>query len=274
MELHEERSDYEVGEYGLAVGTSIAFEELTAPENKKKVSKFNSLWVNIDTIIRNVHGALRPELRNAETIADYTMQDLEALPSAVDEALPKSDVVIYRSSAKLVVALVPKATVKIPKTDKQLEYIKLVNKVVGILQDKGIVINVLERKQFVGYGHQSVVLLSHYPIDLLLKYNFTELTLLESHTGKVRKSGEWVNKIVTSATKEYASYLPFNAISLAILGDGGKQLQPCPLPVRRAYLELAKTKRWKVTTTRDKIMHDVKSIDDKQMQEDIMSYIR
>jgi hypothetical protein len=111
-------------------------------------------------------------------------------------------------------------------------------------------------------GH--VWLVSHHPVDLLSRYQFKSLTLLESHTGALKKPIVWNTKIFSN--KDYY-VLPFHPLTLCIFGDkSGDQLQGYPVKYRKVIMEMAEQNRWTVMTTTDKITNSINKIDDPEMK--------
>lgn len=106
---------------------------------------------------------------------------------------------------------------------------------------------------------KDVWMITHHPIDLLQRYQFKSLHLLESHTGVLKNPMEWNSKIIPTA--DYVR-IPFNVMTLQVFGDGVTFLSGPPA-YKKALLELAEARQWTPLTTKTKIIDDLGRLSDK-----------
>lgn len=104
-------------------------------------------------------------------------------------------------------------------------------------------------------------LLTHQPLDLLSRYMFNTMMLIESHTGAVKGPFDWISKLTTNP--DYVR-LPFNTLTLQIFGDGiniasYKDELGGTVKYRKRLLAVAEERRWTAATTRSKILSDLKA---------------
>lgn len=109
-------------------------------------------------------------------------------------------------------------------------------------------------------------LITHLPIDLLNRYQFTSLKLLQSHTGKIIDPVNW-NKTIF-ATEKYRR-MPFNSFTLSIFGDRSKQFAGHSIKVRKRVFDLATDRKWTPLTTLEKIRYDLQYVESGEIK-DIM----
>lgn len=106
-------------------------------------------------------------------------------------------------------------------------------------------------------------LVSHLPIDLLSRYQFTSLKLLESHTGALVDPMSWNKKIFSN--QKYRR-MPFNHFTLSIFGDRSKMFAGHPMKVRKAIAQLAETAKWTPMTSIEKIRFDLDKLEDPEIK--------
>jgi hypothetical protein len=97
------------------------------------------------------------------------------------------------------------------------------------------------------------LMISHYPVDLLQRYRFEALTLLESHTGAVKPPNLWNTKLKDGRELER---IPFDRMTLQLFGDG-ITFTPMNLKVRQKMVELAEKNKWTPMTTKDFVIYCV-----------------
>ncbi|MNZ57992.1 hypothetical protein D3C78_759890 [compost metagenome] len=92
-------------------------------------------------------------------------------------------------------------------------------------------------------------------MDLLQRYKFSSLTLLESHTGAAKPPALWYTKLTNGKELEH---IPFDRMTLQFFGDNGNLFTGYPIKFRRIMLDIAKKNRWTALTTKDYIIQSVK----------------
>lgn len=271
-EQDKEIRDYETGIMDLSIGTDLAFETLTSNEDASvKPVQFDELWINIRTLIRNTSSAMRKELRTEQNILDNVLSDIEILSNTDDAWGSSRKIVLYNTTAKYVKTMVPYGDVKIPNTVKQkaardLEY--------GVLNRiKELKVPMVESDTKFGNPAAKALLITHLPTDLLSRYGFADVSLLESHTGVIKTFPEWTTKILTTANRKYASNLPFNKLTLTVMGDGNRELQAKPRVLVAAYLALAVDNNWKATTSQEKIRTNIRNLRDRALSQELLKIL-
>ena len=101
---------------------------------------------------------------------------------------------------------------------------------------------------------QRAFILSHLPIDLLYAKGFSNVLLLESHTGKVKSENEWYTKFSAEASER----IPFNKATLTFFGDSGGMFKPQHHTARKALTAVADKYKWTYQTTKEKILLNLK----------------
>ena len=101
-------------------------------------------------------------------------------------------------------------------------------------------------------------LITHYPVDLLARYNFTELHLLESHTGAIKNPSMWNTKLQNGRD---IPNIPFDRATLQVFGDG-VMYRPMNMKIRKAFIEMAEKHQWSAATTEALVKHSAKSAKD------------
>lgn len=93
----------------------------------------------------------------------------------------------------------------------------------------------------------STLIVTHMPVDLLSRYEFGKLVLLESHTGKVKPHTQWSSKLTGGAGLDLTR-MPFNHVTLQVFGDG-IHFQTFPIKEKRQFVAMATQYLWNPTTT-------------------------
>lgn len=267
------------GHYDLAIATSIAIECLlgTAPEldangdpnpfysdKPPPIKDFSQVWVNVDTLLRNLIGSVPTEAAKELTpdaLVDGLQSEILVLEGVIaDHTNNLVNTFFYKCDYSKLDKRFPKATIKVPKTDKQVFQHNLHLKV---LEN----INCLSFDSKITKGGERAVILTHHPLDLLSKSNFTSLSLLESHTGKVKKPIQWNSKLQKSSVD--VSNIPFNNFTLQIFGDGVDFNGQLP-NIKKLIASLAETAKWSPLTTLEKITFNLKRLPPDPLTTDLL----
>lgn len=269
--------DRELGQTPLSIGTSLALEGAFGiyPEREEKpapILKYNRLWVNVSTMIRNLHNGLSTDEQSRVTskaMAPVLASEMSILQGEVENVVGrKLTTTFYVNDMRRLDKLMPTANVKVATTPKQ--------KIAKAIHDQTVqalpsYLDQMDYRLFEGKikGEGRALMLTHNPIDLLSFNRFDVLTLLESHTGKVKTKSEWGSKL---GVKDVI--LPFNEFTLNVFGDGSTYLSPWPMKYRRAVLELAKKNRWTPITTLAKIRMDLATHKDHEVKEALLKALK
>ena len=243
----------------ISIGTAIAMEELL---NSDEISELESIWFNVRTLLRNLvdscgdHG----ELDSVHVVSDL-IEELIVLEDLFQSGSGKHiEANFYINSHKSLAKKFPLAKIKTPRTEKQLAYTKFEEDVIGELKDTLESRDIEPLKEGdcdINGEDKRGILLTHIPMDLLSRYSFSSLILLESHTGRRKPSSQWNTKL-TGGNKN--NRIPFNGVTLQLFGDNATLFYGWPLKYKKAFLELAEIDEWNATTTRDRIMDSIKNV--------------
>ena len=246
----------ELGEYGINIGTSVALEE-----GFSQLETFpKTFWVNIRTLLRNTYGAISDNVGISDIALIEAMdEEMEGLEAAI-VALSKeqTSVVFYHTSHATIDKQFPKAQLKKLKTPGQLQYRVIERSVCKKLLSQNT--NIRQFDVAVRGDRSTAMILSHYPIDLLSHTYFDRLSLIESHTGAIKKKDKWNTKLTGG---KQLTHMPFNSMTLQVYGDGATNFNTMPHRIKVTLNELAKEKRWHALTTKDKMLYDINTLTDK-----------
>lgn len=244
----------ELGEgIGFSIGTAIPLEAnifIEKPEAQE-------LWMNVYTLFRNFYGSVTdPERVDRNVLIQAFLTEVLDLYNLAKQTgiVP----VLYTTSQGSALArLFPKAKVKVPRTPKQVLYADIEAMAIRILLQSIIG---KEIRQFSvrlqGDTRKKTYILSHFPLDLMSDYEFGYLILMESHTGELKTRADWISKL---ATKEDQMHLPFNLLTLQILGDKGKQFLSMEQRYKNALVALANQCRWTPVSHVRNVERDIKN---------------
>ena len=253
----------EVGSLHLSIGTSMAIESFCGilPDSKdvvRGIDTVQELWVNLRTLVRNMHGALDHKTRDlvvAESLLPALQEEMVIIESAINQySGGKCKVVFYVCGYQHLERSFKNAILKDYRTDKQVIYRGLEQEAVGeVLKNRGDHDVKYFNDDLQGDG-KTIAIVTHCVIDLLAKYSFNEMSLLESHTGRLKRHTAWNTKLLNG--KELTR-IPFNRMTLQVFGDG-VIFSPMPIKIRRFILELAESAKWTPVTQKEKIIYSIK----------------
>lgn len=252
-----------VGQYPLSVATSLAIESLVgilpeAPAAVPPITQYDVLWVNMRTLLRNLLGSLETDQRKLltpETVAEYLVNEMRTIETiCVEKGDGRFEVAYYICSYSDLSYSFNRAILKHVTTPSQKlaeTFEKAVFEIIELDHQGSIPYLTLPRK-FPEVGLKALML-SHYPIDLLQRYRFESLTLLESHTGAIKPPQMWNTKLKNGRDLER---IPFDRMSIQMFGDG-VTFTPMAIKVRQKILEIAEKHKWTPVTTKEYVIHCV-----------------
>lgn len=260
---------YTMGGLGLNVGTSLIFEEWA--DNPKKVKtykdKVSQFRVNVHTLMRNISEALEDEVRSVESVVKYATLELDLFENMVREFFPNVEIVYYVTEFNYYSSLIPRSEMRVSKSPRIRKLLELELSATGDfydwLQDSGRNVERIKRKQ--GHIAKAALVLTHLPADLLCFRYYSDMFLVESHTGNIRERKTFPVKILPRHRRDDAHLIPFNHMSFQVYGDGGKMLNQASGAVTTAYTELARERKWNFTTSPDKIVNDINRSGNKKL---------
>lgn len=269
----------EKGKVPVSIGTALAIEAGSGvypdrPETPPPFTQVKQLWVNLRTIVRNLYACLPTDVKESvvpEDLWQAALEELSILPAAVAQGSQgNTKVVYYVSDYARMAQRYPGALIKEAKTPKQLLQQKIEDVTLKLMLEN----NHQQQVEFFDFDiqgqHPASFILTHLPVDLLARYRFEKLSLLESHTGKIKGPGAWNTKLTNGKELEN---IPFNSFTLQLFGDNGNMFSPQSISVRRKMLELANQWGWTNVTSTDKIRETVKKVDNDEHRALLMTLL-
>lgn len=255
--------EYSIGDNGLVIPTDMAITALM------QLSDVYSIYINLDTIVRNTIDAFPSELKERLTpqrVFTIIQQDI----SNIAELLPNTDITYYLPRYRNLSNVFRLMKPRIATTPKQLKRKGLSDKVHTLL-DRWSTEQQLKRHYTTGNALgmpriESAYVLTHHPVDLL--HAAKDIRLIESNTGAVLTAVEFNRKLYNG--KEFPN-LPFNTLTLCVMGDG-YDFRPMERKVKETLLSIAKEFKWTPITPHSVIKADLKSQRD-QLANDVFTLI-
>lgn len=235
----------------ISVATAIPLERhFTNAEFKADT---DALWLNVATLWRNFKGSYATEqvwTRTLETFIEEVENILGLLAGEVACHL-------YYCHPDALYSAFPNADVKAPSTPKQIEEEQAESVALArLFQEDSITIH--RCKVLLPEHNHRAMIITHRAVDLLSRYRFRDLLLVESHTGRILPARQWGGKL-TGKREFNEKHLPFNALTLAIVGDKSTNFKS-NVAYSRKLKSVAEQKHWHGLTTMDKIKKDLHSL--------------
>lgn len=236
----------------FSIATAIPLEEQLVIEKPAG----NLVWANIRTMARNFWGSYETSNRpNVTVMMPLFIEELTNIAYLLNQ---NGVEIKYYAPSYASLRGLKHAKVRRPKSEKQITYFNAEEVLTDwATRNEGLNVTAVNTK-LLG-DNNDVLLLSHYPVDLLYRHSFSKLRLLESSTGAIKEPMSWNTKL--NLPKEYPG-IPFNELTLQVFGDKGKHFNALPRAVKMELVELAKKSRWLPTTTKNKIEYDLKKLND------------
>ena len=260
----------EISAFPISIGTSMAFESVftgrlpsydpnrTIP-NQVILSNYNTCFINISTLYRNILGAVSKDVKleaNENDFAAVIEQEMEIIESLFKvEGGGTTTPIFYTMSYDRAVS---KASSKIvdlrqDRTDLQKHEKAILVKTVDKLKN---VPNIEKYKDYIkAPASTRALIVTHVPYDLLSHEKFGRLDLLESHTGKLKPRYKWSSKYYPLGERDM-SHLPFLEKLLLIFGDK-VLIQPALTKIRQQVYEVSIKRGWTSMTTKAKVTMDL-----------------
>jgi len=256
--------DRETGQFPLSIGTSLALEGLLgvhpqAPKQPSGVGQIGEVWVNLRTLIRNFYAAMTVEVAAKapmELAAQVLCEELGSIPDVLNQhARGRYILKVYHNDLTDFKWQFPHAVHKTPKTEKQRQYHTFETLVLKLmlLQLGHDRYPVLVVKRYPDNSNRVAALLTHHTHELLWRTRFSRLFLLESHTGRLKSTGQWGGKLNGVSEDDH---LPLNEFTLQLFGER-QLLGSMTKKLRDETRQLAVVRHWTAVTTVAKIRNDV-----------------
>lgn len=233
----------------VSIPTAIPLEEqITQIDANKKV---DAVVMNLRTLWRNFHGAYHKETpRVLKDMVPLFIEETKQIVDIVQSDGIQAGIYLpnYAAIQGMKNGMIYKTEDKL--TDNQKAERAYENAAVKLAAKE---LNAFSVNVMLPNIGQRCWMLTHTAIDLLNRYQFTDLKLLESHTGKLKGPSEWNTKITNN--EDYMR-IPFNILSLTVFGDR-HYLQGYPLRYRKALKLLSERHHWTPMTTKQKIIQNL-----------------
>lgn len=269
----------ERGAFPVSIGTSLALESAAGiypekPEPNPPIRKVEEVWFNLRTIIRNLLGAIPTDARDRILPADAVaplIEDLSIIKEVVhDISKMKTKAVFYHCDYKYLKRLFPKATLKEPTTAKQKQAHAVEEEIIRLFLENTHGVKIVEFKGRIEGSYPTSFIVTHLPVDLLARYRFRQLTLLESHSGNLKPYGKWHTKLTGGKELEF---IPFNEFSIQVFGDNNNHFSAQLPSLKKVVVDLAVKDHWTALTTDDKIRASIKKLEDKEIRDQLLEYL-
>lgn len=272
--MMEEMAARATGQFPLSIATSLAIESACGihpdiPATKPPILKFKEFWVNVKTLFRNLLGSLDRE--SAEIVSSHAMGqtlilEMETIKEVIKTYSPGTKVVFYINEYLDMKQLYPDALFRFETTEKRKHYLDLLDQTIEQYLDKNVELGIaLSIRKLKPKAYVTAMILTHLPYDLLSRYEFEDLVLLESHTGAIKPFAQWYTKYYNG---NELTMLPFREELLQIFGDD-QTFRPLSIKLRRAIVQIALARGWNAVTTKERIRSNLKDL-----PEDLLKQIK
>lgn len=274
MTLTVPLAEREKGQVPISIGTALAVEGALGiypdrPQSPAPILKYKQVWFNLFTLFRNLMGSLTAEQQRAvipAELVDPLVEDMLGAAHAIEEATKgRVEPIFYLNDYQSLPRAFPRALLKLPSTPAQAEYATLEQATLRRLMSGKPPLTFRSYGLKIDGRHPASLIVTHFAVDLLSRYSFEKLDLLESHSGKIKAPSQWNTKL--GLPKEGGEAIPFNELTLQIFGDRTTQIKPQDLKLRRAIIDLAQQHHWSSVTTMEKIKYTFKSVKDPDLLE-------
>lgn len=256
----------EKGQFPISIGTSLAVESAGGvypdrPVDPAPINDVREVWFNLRTLFRNLQGCLPTEIKDRVThghLIPALVEEMQIIESAIIKiSSGTARAVFYVCDYSSLRTKFPKAALRVPTTPKQIMQHALEKATIQGVLDQGVSQDLRAFRMEIEGQHPPSFIVTHLPVDLLSRYSFAKLLLLESHTGAIKAPAQWNTKLTNG--KELVN-IPFGRFALQVFGDNGHQFAAAPRAVREKVLELAKEWNWTSVTTEAKIRESLRSL--------------
>lgn len=259
VELIENRAK---GQFPLSISTSLALEgalgilEEKPNPAKPPIQDFDEIFFNLRTLFRNINGCYKKDEENRLSPGDYAhmlIEEMTIIQSVLDQHTGgRVRAFFYACTYNNLTGLFKSARFKEARTPAQLHYANQENKTLELiskaLREEGR--DFLHFDTIINGNKKKTLMVTHYPIDLLANQFFSEIGLLESHTGVVKPRSLWYTKLLNGKD---LTRIPFDIMTIQFFGDSGHLFSPYPIKYREALLEVANKYQWTPVTTKERI---------------------
>lgn len=258
----------------VSISTALAVESLLgqnpeAPDPDSKWEQIDILYVNTRTLVRNLLGSIATESKktdiSVELVLEYVYQEMITIQSAIEEASYGDVKVAYYSPTYAEIYSTSNyrhGTVREYNTPLQT-YQALREKHVQLniskyIADGDVTLTHIDVNTVLPRVPSRAALLTHYCVDLMSRYSFKTLHLLESHTGAFKGPQDWYTKLTGYKDRPP---MPFDKATLQVFGDSAT-FRSSKIKLRRTFIDMAIQHKWTPMSTQDLVIHSAKMLND------------
>lgn len=269
LDIEEMVKNRTKGQMPISIATSLAFEgafgimEDGPRFPKPPILSYGTVWLNVRTLIRNINGSLdtaTSKVISHKNLFETLVIEMMAIEHMLEEKTNgQVKPIFYYCEYNDINAVYRKAIVHSLRTDLQRFHRDNENNTIGMLENEPLNHKFDLRKFNTRISPQkgdstTSLMVTHYPIDLLNRFNFKKLDLLESHTGKIKMPTEWSSKLKGGKSLQR---IPFDRMTVQMFGDSSGMVYPQAPAHRNAVMKIAETKQWSSATTEEKIRKNI-----------------
>lgn len=261
----------ELGNISVSINTSYPIETMQSPRYRPKI---DFVYINLDTVIRNFYASMKAvdqESLDLGTALSMLLDELRIIHTTLT-----TEHFFYYQDPKEIEFMFPHASRRVPRTDKQimaasrmrivtehLLYELCINKdpnVEGLYRGA---VPLLRIKKKLPPRMVPTAVLTHYPHQLLKRFDFPVLYLLESRTGKVKSFEEFSSKL--NGVKQ-DDPIPFNAYTLQLMGDTAL-FAGVSSKLKKELRAMGEKRKWSSITSPAKFTSDIQSYGSPELKE-------
>jgi len=254
-----------LGQFSLSIASSLALEsavgihpDLPRPDIMP-IRQYKVVWINMRTLYRNIVGAMPKDIAptiSAVEIAQIMDEEMAVIPDMLREyAGYEVPVQYYFNNMNKLERKYPEAELRKDSTDKMKSFTRKLGDVMKVLiAERSDNFKIVDDK-LPGEAVKTLII-THIAYDLLSEKNFGGLSLLESHTGKIKAKPLWYSKYYQGRD---LSMIPFTEELLQVFGDT-ETFHPLDKKLREAIIAVAEKRSWHASTSRDRIIDGIKDL--------------
>lgn len=255
----------EVGTLPVSIGTALAFESVFATN---ALDGYNCVLLNIRTVVRNFYQAFKSGVGlqiDPEDAATCVIDELQTLVDQFKTATP----VVYLSTYQDLTKFLPGCNQMVVTGEKRMLMDALEDDTIrAILKRQVLRVELFDSCKLEFKVKGKALIFTHCVTDLFVRYEFTDLELLESYTATIKPRSEWYTKLTNG--KELTR-MPFNKFTLCVFGDKSVFIKPQGLLLRRQLLDVAEANNWTTIVSMDKIRSDLAKLPKSDIRDELVS---
>jgi hypothetical protein len=223
------------------------------------ILQFKEVWVNLRTLYRNIMGAMSKDVAaqiDPLEVTQILVEEMNIIPDMLREYASRPvKVVYYFNNLNQLERKYPEASIRKDSTQRQQQFTQTLGDVMRLML-KNCKDSFLAVDDMLPGNHEDTLIITHVVYDLLSERNFGSLTLLESHTGRIKPKALWSSKYYQGRD---LSMIPFTEELLQVFGDLDI-FHPMDVNLRKAIIELATRRNWSSVTTRARIVDGISEL--------------